>query len=58
MNARIIIEGYVWKSQQNGGVFNPNGLCPCLQCGQHSGVEPKIIEVVYEQQEVGEDPPE
>ena len=45
---RIIIEGFVWKSQQNGGVFNPDGIAPCLACGQHSGVEPKIIEVVYE----------
>ena len=45
---RIIIEGFVWKSQQNGGVFNPNGIAPCLACGQHSGVEPKIIEIVYE----------
>lgn len=43
---RIIIEGYIWKSQQNGGVFNPIGLAPCLNCGQHSGVQPKII--VYE----------
>ena len=31
-----------------GGVFNPDGIAPCLACGQHSGVEPKIIEVVYE----------
>ena len=31
-----------------GGVFNPKGVAPCLNCGQHSGVEPKIIEVVYE----------
>ena len=31
-----------------GGVFNPKGIAPCLACGQHSGVEPKIIEVVYE----------
>ena len=33
------------------GVFNPSGLSPCLACGQHAGVEPKIIEIVYEQQE-------
>lgn len=36
----------VWKSQQNGWVYDPNGIAPCLSVGQHSGVEPKII--VYE----------
>lgn len=45
---RIIIEGYVWKSQQNGAVYNVGGVSPCLSCGQHSGVEPKIIEIIYE----------
>lgn len=45
---RIIIEGFVWKSQQNGGVYNPMGVAPCLNCGQHAGVEPKIMEIVYE----------
>lgn len=24
------------------------GVSPCLNCGQHSGVEPKIMEIVYE----------
>ena len=38
--------GRVYKSQQNGGVFDPNGIAPCLCVGHHSGVEPKII--VYE----------
>lgn len=57
---RIIIEGFVWKSQQNGGVFNPKGIAPCLSCGCHSGVEPKIIEIVYENEQsdrVGEHSP-
>lgn len=48
MSAKIMIEGYAWKSQQNGAVYNPNGLSPCLNCGQHAGVEPKINEIVYE----------
>lgn len=41
---KIIIEGYVWKSQQNGGVFNPIGIAPAICCGQHMGCQPKIIE--------------
>lgn len=39
----------IWKSQQNGWVYDPDGLSPCLQVGHHSGVEPKIVE--YEEQE-------
>ena len=46
---RIIIEGYIWKSQQNGGVYNPDGICPTITCGQHSGCEPKIIEYGHKQ---------
>lgn len=38
--------GRVYKSQQNGGVFDPDGIAPCICVGHHSGVEPKII--VYE----------
>ena len=34
----------IWKSNQNGWVYDPNGIAPCLSVGQHSGVEPKIIE--------------
>lgn len=29
---------------QNGDVFDIDGLSPCLCVGNHSGVEPKIIE--------------
>jgi hypothetical protein len=36
----------IWKSHQNGWVYDPQGLCPTITVGQHSGVEPKII--VYE----------
>jgi len=34
----------IWKSHQNGWVYDTQGLCPTLTVGQHSGVEPKIIE--------------
>ena len=34
----------IWRSQQNGWVYDPEGLSPCLGVGHHSGVEPKIIE--------------
>lgn len=34
----------IWRSSQNGWVYDPNGLSPCLSAGQHGGVEPKIIE--------------
>lgn len=36
----------IWKSRQNGMVYDPIGIAPCLCVGNHSGVEPKII--VYE----------
>lgn len=47
MTDKIIIIGYVYASNQNGGVHSPKGVAPCLGVGQHSGVEPKI-EVRYE----------
>lgn len=34
----------VWRSRQNGMVYDPNGISPCLSVGDHSGCEPKIIE--------------
>lgn len=33
----------IWKSQQNGWVYDPDGISPCLNVGHHAGVEPKII---------------
>ena len=45
--SKIMVHGYVWKSQQNGAVYDWGGLSPCLNCGCHSGVEPKIM-VYYE----------
>lgn len=47
--SRIKIIGYVWKSQQNGAVYDVSGVSPNLVCGNHAGVEPKIMEVKYEQ---------
>jgi len=41
---RCLIVGYVWKSSQNGQVYDPMGISPCLTVGNHAGVEPKIIE--------------
>ena len=41
------IVGQVWQSKQNGKVYDPDGVAPCLCVGHHAGVEPKIIE--YEQ---------
>ena len=46
---RIIIEGFVWKSQQNGAVYDTTGVSPNLVCGKHAGVEPKIMEIEYEE---------
>lgn len=45
---RIITLGQVYKSQQNGSVYDVAGISPCLACGCHSGVEPKILEIEYE----------
>ena len=38
------IVGQIWKSKQNGNVYDPEGISPCLCVGKHAGVEPKIIE--------------
>ena len=48
---KIMVLGYVWKSQQNGAVYDWGGLSPCLNCGCHSGVEPKIM-VYYESDDI------
>ena len=49
--SRIKIIGFIWKSQQNGAVYDVGGVCPCLNCGNHAGVEPKIMEVKYERED-------
>ena len=51
---RIITEGYVYRSRQNGLVLNPMGVSPTIGVGQHSGVEPRI-RVVYENGQGGSD---
>ena len=43
---RCLIVGQIWKSKQNGMVYDPNGIVPCICVGHHAGVEPRII--VYE----------
>ena len=45
-NNKCILIGYVYRSRQNGGVYDPQGVAPTICVGCHSGVEPKII--VYE----------
>lgn len=37
----------IWQSRQNGMVYDPEGIAPCLCVGNHSGVEPKIIEIEH-----------
>lgn len=41
--SRVLTIGYVYRSQQNGAVYDPTGVAPCLCAGAHSGVEPRII---------------
>ena len=43
---RCLTVGQIWRSKQNGQVYDPNGIAPCICVGHHAGVEPKII--VYE----------
>lgn len=40
---RCVIVGQVYRSQQNGMVYDPNGIAPCICVWHHAGVEPKII---------------
>ena len=34
----------IYRSSQNGMVYAPEGISPCICVGHHAGVEPKIIE--------------
>lgn len=45
--SQCLIVGAIWKSSQNGQVYDPRGVSPTICAGCHSGVEPKII--VYEE---------
>ena len=49
-NDEVIIVGQVWRSSQNGQVYDPRGVSPTICVGHHAGVEPKII--VYEDEQV------
>ena len=38
------IVGTVWNSKQNGKIYDPAGISPCITAGPHGGVVPFIIE--------------
>ena len=38
------IVGMVWNSKQNGKIYDPTGIAPCITAGPHGGVVPYIIE--------------
>lgn len=38
------IVGTVWNSKQNGNIYDPTGIAPCITAGPHGGVVPFIIE--------------
>ena len=42
LSCRIV--GQIWRSRQNGMVYDPEGISPTICVGHHAGVEPKIIE--------------
>lgn len=44
MEVKVI--GKCWKSSQNGLVYSTEGVSPTIVSGCHSGVEPKIMEVI------------
>ena len=41
---QVIVVGQVWRSSQNGMVYDPRGVSPTICVGHHAGVEPKIID--------------
>lgn len=42
--AKVIVVGQIWRSSQNGMVYDTGGVSPCICVGHHAGVEPKILE--------------
>ena len=38
------IVGTVWNSKQNGKIYDPAGIAPCITAGPHGGAVPCIIE--------------
>ena len=45
MEKKVIKFFQVWKSNQNGWVYQTGGGSPCLSVGAHHGCEPKIVEI-------------
>lgn len=43
-DAKVLTVGQIWRSNQNGQVYDPDGISPTICVGHHAGVEPKIIE--------------
>ena len=37
-----------WSSPQRGRIYSAEGIAPCCNCCGGGGLEPKILEVVYE----------
>ena len=44
MEPKIYTIGQIWKSEANGQVYHRGGVSPCICCGAHNGVQPKINE--------------
>ena len=45
-----------WSSPQRGRIYSAEGIAPCCCCFSGGGLETKILEIVYEQQETDETP--
>ena len=45
-----------WDSPQRGRIYSVFGIAPCCNCCGGGGLETKILEIVYEQQEIGTTP--
>lgn len=43
---KVMKVGQIYRSKQNGWVYDPEGVSPTICVGHHAGVEPRII--VYE----------
>lgn len=52
MNDKVIVVGQVWRSSQNGMVYDPRGVSLTICAGHHAGVEPRII--VYEDEQTSD----
>ena len=43
-----------WSSPQRGRIYSVDGIAPTCNCCGGGGLETKILEIRYEQQETGE----